>query len=130
MRQAARLQLKREPLASDRTMPPSPSESEWRTFRAVRDHALERFCEHVLAEVRTSLDLTSQSFQERYATIFQLLKDRDQEMATAFDDPRRSHMLQQLVTMRRHGLLEPDELAQFSPETRTTVELSLKEHGG
>ena len=110
-------------------MPHSPSESDWRTFRHVQEHALERFCERVLTDVRAALELASKSYHERYVTIFRLLKERDRELAAAFDDPRRSHMLDQLVIMHRHGLVEPDELAQFSSETQASVEFRVKPIG-
>jgi len=64
----------------------------------------------------------SRSNHERYVAVYGLLRDRNEELARAFDDPRRSRMIQQLVVMHSLHLLRPDELARFTPETRATIE--------
>jgi len=69
------------------------------------------------------------SHHERYLRHVELVKDRDEELAHAFNDSRRSRMLWQLAAIHGYGLLEPDELARFTPETRQTVELLAKEVG-
>jgi hypothetical protein len=51
-----------------------------------------------------------------------LLKERDRELAWAFDDPRRSHLIEQLAAMHASGLVEARELAVFTAGTRSAVE--------
>ena len=97
-------------------------ESDWKLFRELRELALERFCKRVLEELDPLARDGSRTHHERYIDVFGLLKERDGELARAFDDPRRSRMIQQLVTMHTLGLLEADELARFTPRTRETVE--------
>ena len=97
------------------------SESEWKIFREVREPALEKFCERVLGELgRISCD-ASQSHHERFLEVYRLLQDRNYELAQAFDAPRRSQMLMQLVAMHTLGLLEAEELARFTPKTQETI---------
>ena len=48
-------------------------------------------------------------------------------MALAFDDPKRSRMLGQLIEIQGLGLLESEELARFTRETRERVEALAKE---
>ena len=64
----------------------------------------------------------SRSNHERYLAVYSLLQDRNEELARAFDDSRRSRMMQQLVVMHSLHVLKPDELARFTPQTRATVE--------
>lgn len=100
-------------------------ESDWRRFRELRELALERFCIRALDEVEHSMRDAARTYHERYAEIFRTLKDRDRELSHAFDDPRRSRMIQQLAAMRAQGLVESAELAAFTGDTRTAVERAV-----
>jgi hypothetical protein len=98
------------------------SESDWKKFRRLREVALERLCDRTLKEiVRLAADASSGSHQ-RYLEIYDLIQRRDRDMARAFDDPRRSRVLQQLSAMHALGLLEVGELEAFTDETREAVE--------
>ena len=102
-------------------------ESDWKTFGELRQVALERFCKRVLDEVpRFPLD-TERSYHERYLELFRWLGERNDELAQAFDDPRRSQMFWQLAAIYACGLLKPDEFARFTPLTRERVQLLAKE---
>jgi len=103
------------------------TESDWKTFRELRDVALERFCRRVLEELEALRLDTSRTYHERYLDVFRWLQKRDEELAHAFNDPRRSRMIAQLAAIHAYGLLEPDELARFTPETRDTIESSAEE---
>jgi hypothetical protein len=102
-------------------------ESDWKAFRELRETALDRLCGRILNEVSDVIQDRSHSHHERYRDLWRLLRDRDEEVAGAFDDPRRSRMLWQLAAIHRLGLLEPSELARFEPDTRETVESFSKE---
>ena len=102
-------------------------ESDWRVFRELRQIALDRFCKRVLEEVNRHSGNASRSHHERYRDVYRLLRERDEELARAFDDPRRSHMISQLAAIYSRDLLNPEEFARFSPETRETIESLVKE---
>ena len=102
-------------------------ESEWKAFRELQKVALDRFCKRILAEVADLTQDGSRSYHERYRDLWRLLRDRDEEVARAFDAPRRSRFLWQLAAIHHLGLLEPDDLARFDAETRETVESFSKE---
>ena len=102
-------------------------ESDWKTFSELRLVALERFCKRVLDEVSRRPLNTEQSYHQRYLELFRWLGERNDELAKAFDDPRRSQMLWQLAAIYAYGLLEPDEFARFTPLTRERVQLLAKE---
>ncbi len=98
-------------------------EADWRAFRALREIALERLCRRVLEEIVSLCKDGSCTYHERYLIVYRQLKDRDDEIGRAFNDPRRSTMLSQLATMAALGLVEPAELTPFTPGTREVVEL-------
>jgi hypothetical protein len=102
------------------------TESDWKTFRDVRGVALERFCKRVLDQVPRLLPDSERTYYERYLELFRWLGERDDELAQAFNDPRRSQMLWQLAAIYAYGLLEPDEFARFTPQTRERVHLLAK----
>jgi len=109
-------------------------ESDWRVFRELRELALDRFCKRALEELEPLRRNSSRTPHERYLDVFRLLRDRDEQLAHAFNDPRRSRMIIQLAAIHAYGLLEPDELARFTPATRSTIEGLAKDlsmlHGG
>jgi hypothetical protein len=55
-----------------------------------------------------------------------VLKQRDQELARAFNDKRRSTAVMQLAIIQSHDLLTEEELLQFSAETRDGVKSMLE----
>jgi hypothetical protein len=99
----------------------APSERDWKVFREVRELALDRFYQRTLDEIAQVATNDSGDHQERYHALYRLVRDRDAELATMFDDPRRSHMLQQLAAIQSRDLLEPEELARFTAETRESL---------
>jgi hypothetical protein len=101
------------------------SESDWKLFRQLRPLALDRFCRRVLDEVSRLAADTGTSSHERYLAVFQLLQQRDEELAGTFNDPRRSTALVQLARIWSQELLTEEEFTRFSPETRASVQVFL-----
>ena len=101
-------------------------ESDWKLFRELREVALERFCKSVLDGVEAFRRDSQLNHHGRYLALFSWLGERNQEMALAFDDPKRSQMLRQLIAIRRLDLLESEELLRFTRETRERVETLAK----
>lgn len=96
-------------------------ESDWKVFRQLREIALQRFCEAVLVESREAASDTSKSAHERYLDLYRIFQRRDRELGEAFDNPRRSTAMIQLVVIHSRGLLEPVELARFTDATRNVL---------
>jgi hypothetical protein len=101
-------------------------EPDWKVFRQLQPLALDRFCQRVLAGVGRLAADGNKSHHKRYLAVFKLLQRRDEELADAFNDPRRSTALVQLARIQFHDLLSAEEFARFSPETRASVELFLE----
>lgn len=101
-------------------------EADWKVFRQVRGVALDRFCERVLAELAEVRADAGKSNHERYLATFKLLQCRDEELASAFNDFRRSTALVQLARIQFMDLLTEEEFGRFSPETRSGVQMFLE----
>lgn len=102
---------------------PEVPESDWKTFRELRERALERFCRESLSRVQELCGDTSRDPHERYLEVSRYLQDRDEELGRAFHDPRRTRMIYQLAAIHSAGLLEPEEFDRFSEETRSRIEV-------
>jgi hypothetical protein len=97
-------------------------ESDWRQFKEVHGKLQEQYCLRVLEEVRAATEDADGSAYDRYLRICKLIRERDKDMARAFDDFRRSTAVMQLGIMRRMQLLTDDDLRRFSELTQTRVE--------
>src|SRR5688572_7833972 len=96
-------------------------ESDWKLFRRLHGIALERFCQRVIEDVRSATVDCSKDYHDCYRKIFTLLRDRDEEIAQAFNDPRRSNAFILLLNLKQKGLLTEEELMEFSPELREAI---------
>jgi hypothetical protein len=103
-------------------MPDSISEREWKILREIKPIALERLCERAISQVIGVASDPTKGAHERYLAMFKVLHERDDEIANAFNDLRRSTALRQLACMKYYDLLTEGELARFSPGTRETAE--------
>ena len=103
-------------------------EGDWRAFRDLHAQALERYCAKVLSDVAAVSESAGLRSHARYLKVYELIQERNNEMAPIFDDPRRSRALMQLALMYRNGLISLDELARFSEETRTKLKSLVERH--
>jgi len=96
-------------------------EHDWRLLRVVHRTALDRYCTRVLEECVATIRGTDISPHDRYLRLFRLLKERDESIATAFDDLRRSTAIQRLAAMIALGVIPDEELGRFSATTRDSA---------
>lgn len=106
-------------------MPRDLPEADWKTCRKLQAIALERLCERVLGEVSAISSNTAASYHARYLDVYKLIERRDDDIARAFNDPRRSNIIFKMVTIVSLDLLTPDELQRLSPATREIIESLL-----
>src|ERR1700730_7202986 len=92
-------------------------ESDWKLFRRLHAVAVERFCQQVIEEINRATSNCTEDYHKRYLEVFNLMMDRNEEMARAFDDPRRSTAFFLLANIKASDLLTDEEFSQFSPET-------------
>jgi hypothetical protein len=100
----------------------SVSERDWKVFRELRQVALERLCDKILAEAKAEMERSGKSSHQKYLSLYKLMDKRDDDVARAFNDFRRSTALMQIGIIHSMGLFTPDELRRFSPETLQIVE--------
>ena len=103
-------------------------EEDWKLLGRLAPVALERFCDRVLREATAVANAPAKTSHERYRELYKLIKEQDRDLASAFDDHRRSAALVQLARIYSLGLLTEEELGAFSEETRETA-LFLASHG-
>jgi hypothetical protein len=96
-------------------------EADWRHFKKVHSVLLERYCSRVLADLDAGINAAEGTAHERYLRVYTLIHNRNEELARAFDDFRRSTAVMRLGIMRRMGLLTDEELSGFSSETQGRV---------
>ncbi len=106
-------------------MPHTIAEADWKVLKRVHSLALDRYCENVLAEIERVTHDTAQSAHRRYLDIFKIIERRDREIASTFNDLKRSNALTMLARMRAAGLLTEDEFVGLSSETRGAIEFLL-----
>ena len=106
-------------------MPRTVTEADWKLLRRTHPLALERYCERTLAEIELVTNNSAQSAHQRYLEIFKIIEQRDREIASIFNDPKRSNALTMLARLRAAGMLTEDEYSRLSSETRSDVELLL-----
>lgn len=103
-------------------MPTDIPESDWKAFRKPREVALQRFCERILAEVSRIASDAKRTSHARYLAAYELIQERDNQIARAFNNPRRSLAVAQLATMISLDLIGQEELQSFTPRTRSVLE--------
>lgn len=96
-------------------------ESDWKRLRDLKPRALERFCDRVLLEVAQACSDSAATSHQRYGAIYDLIRERDKELARIFDDLRRSNAKTRLLFMQRAGLLTDDEVSGFSEEIQDAI---------
>lgn len=100
-------------------------ETDWKLFRRLHPVALERFCKQVIEEVNHATSDCTENYHKRYLEVFRLIMDRNEKMAWAFDDIRRSRAILLIANIKESQLLTEEEFSQFSQETRERVEVII-----
>jgi hypothetical protein len=96
-------------------------ESDWKRLRSLKPIALERLSTSALAECADLLASPASSAHERFLALFQRVHEKNDDLAEAFDDHRRSTAVHRLAAMLSLGLLTDEEFAEFTEETQQQV---------
>ncbi len=65
-------------------------ERDWKVFRQIHPIARDRFCEDVLSKIGRASSASGQSAHHRYLKVFELLSDKDKQLAALFDKSNQS----------------------------------------
>lgn len=96
-------------------------ESDWKRLRSLKPIALERLCTSALAECADLLVSPAPSAHERFLALLQRVHEKNEDIAEAFDNHRRSTAVHRLAAMVSLGLLTDEEFAQFTEETQQQI---------
>ena len=97
-------------------------EADWRVFRSLHPIWIDRFCKRVNGELLRTLSDDSRDAYEQYLAAYKLIHKRDKELASAFDDFRRSTAVFQIAIIRKLGVITDEELGRFSESTRASLQ--------
>lgn len=101
-------------------------ENDWKKFKELRPLALQRYCKRIMGDVDKIIHESERDAHERYIEMYKIVRDGDKELAHMFDGFSRSKALDQLVMYYGNDLLNEDEIAQLSDETRERILAILK----
>ena len=97
------------------------TEREWRYYHSLHATLVDRYCRRILNEAAEIAACTEGRPRDQYRRLWKLLKERDEALGLAFDNPRRSDAFRQIATIRLFDLFTEEEMRQFSPETQEAV---------
>jgi hypothetical protein len=97
-------------------------EADWRVFRSLHPIWIDRFCKRVNGELLRALSDDSRDAYQQYLAAYKLMHERDKEIASAFDDFRRSTAIFQIAIIRKLGVITDEELGRFSESTRALLQ--------
>ena len=103
------------------------SESDWKTFKALRKIALERFHLGVLSDANSVSENDVLSPVNRYRTLYRLVMARDKDIVRIFERFSRSWALSSLALMVAHVLLTDTELAELSEAARDAISYAVRQ---
>lgn len=103
------------------------SDSDWKNYNHLYDLALDRFCQGVLANAQTIAQNDALSAQARYRTLYRFMRNRDKDMAMAFNVGRRREISLSLRLMIAYDLLDDQELAVLSNELRESISDAVRQ---
>ena len=96
-------------------------ESDWKLLRSLHATALERYCARVLDECAVVMRDDKLSAHDRYLRLIRLVRERDDRVAAAFDDMRRSTAIQRLAAIINLGVVNSVDLERFTAATRESA---------
>ena len=91
-------------------------EVDWKYFQKLRPLLLDRFCQRVLAEAASLMADSTRTNHDRCLALYQLIRERDEDLAQMFDHHSRSSASLKIGIMNRCELLTAEEIAGFSAE--------------
>ena len=98
-----------------------PFESDWKKFSAMLPVWRERYLAACNARLARQLTNSQQTETERFWEVERQIQKEAKALHGCFDDIRRSRMLDRLWAMRGAGMIQREDLAEFSPELQGQV---------
>ncbi len=97
-------------------------EADWKYMRALKPALLERLCERINQKTVSILNDPGKTAYERYLDMFEKTQKADMDVASAFDDWRRSTISTRILEIYRQGLFTESELQGFAQQTKERID--------
>ncbi|MCK4708732.1 MAG: hypothetical protein KAU21_08950, partial [Gammaproteobacteria bacterium] len=94
------------------------TESDWKTFKKIKEKALEKFCAAVISDCEVAIAGKDASHYESYLALYRMVEKYDKKLGNIFDGLSRSSAYLQLMVMRSEGLVEDADLLSLSEEAK------------
>jgi hypothetical protein len=99
----------------------SVPEKDWKRLQQLKPVLLDRFCERILRETASIVNVPDSTPHQRYLKLYRFIDEKDDDVARAFNDYRRSTALAKIMHIYKLGLFTVEEFAGFSEQTRKLV---------
>ena len=93
-------------------------EADWKLLRLMKDTLLRRASRTAIEHVHKFVIGPDDDPHKVYLALYRALQAEDDKIGAMFNDMRRSTAILRLGQMIRHGVIRPDELQEFTQETR------------
>lgn len=97
-------------------------ETDWKYMRALKPVLLGRLCERINQATVRVLNDSAKTAYERYLDIFEKMRKDDMDVASAFDDWRRSTISIRIMEIFRQGLFTDSEIQGFTQQTKERID--------
>ncbi|MFK0574081.1 hypothetical protein [Endozoicomonas sp.] len=96
-------------------------ERDWKVVRKLHPVLLQRYCQQVFRDVHALTEDGQCDYHQACQGLYDLVHDRNEEMAAFFDDMSRSKAITMILGWKSHGIIDDDEFQEFSEETQALV---------
>lgn len=97
------------------------NEKDWKYLRKIQGDILNRHCDAILEYFEMIVQNRIGAEHESYLQISSAIKRKDKELATTYNDIKRSNAVLKICEMRRHLAMTDEEFERFTQETRDIV---------
>lgn len=101
-------------------------ERDWKHLRTLKERVLAEACERIFQELEQILQTRRGNEHQSYLKMWKMLQHEDEDIATMFDDLRRSNAIAKLASWRVNNLLSDADLQGFSEETQQYIQARLR----
>ena len=96
-------------------------EKDWKLLRSIKDEKLNLACKNIINKINEEIENGGVNYHKSYLNIWEIVNNDDKEIASNFNDLRRSNAIMKLALWKRSGLLTEQELNRFSEDTRKII---------
>jgi hypothetical protein len=97
------------------------AEKDWKRLRAKQEEKLDQVCGNIINNIKAAMPDQKHGHHKAYLDIWDIIHAGDAKIAEMFDDLRRSNAVFKLASWQKNGLLNEDELKEFSEETQASI---------